>query len=229
VTDRLRFSWPDPAPFAERAGRPIRLLAVSDEVDPSLESARTREAMGAVDLVIGCGDLDPPYLAFLADAFAVPTLYVRGNHDVGAAWSATGRQMLPEPLRDGRPVDEDALHLVGFSGSPRYAPRGRERTEQQVSALAMWWRVLGAWPRLASAGPLVVMSHAAPRGINDADDHAHRGFSAFRWLAERVRPPLWLHGHTSLVRRGVDARTVTHRGTLFVNVTGATLVELTAP
>lgn len=229
MTDRLQLPWPDPAPFVGRDGRPIRLLAVSDEVDPALESMRTREAIGPVDLVIGCGDLDPPYLAFLADAFGVPTLYVRGNHDVGAAWSATGRQMLPEPMADGRVASEDSLRLVGFSGSPRYAARGRDGAEQQVSSVAMWWRVLSAWPRLAGAAPLLVLSHAAPRDLNDASDHAHRGFTSFRWLAERIRPPLWLHGHTSLVRRGVDARTVTHGGTLFVNVTGATLIELTAP
>jgi uncharacterized protein len=229
MTDRLQLTWPDPAPFAGRAGRAIRLLAVSDEVDPALESLRTRDAMGAIDLLVGCGDLDPPYLAFLADAFGVPTLYVRGNHDVGAAWSATGRQVLPEPMVDGRIASEDSLHLVGFSGSPRYAARGRDGAEQQVSSLAMWWKVLSAWPRLAGASPLLILSHAAPRGLNDAPDHAHRGFASFRWLAERLRPPLWLHGHTSLVRRGVDARTVTHRGTLFVNVTGATLVELRGP
>ena len=69
----------------------------------------------------------------------------------------------------------------------------------------MWWRVLASLASLGSAGSLLVMTHAAPRGLNDAADHAHRGFAAFRWLAERVRPPLWLHGHTSLVRRGVDA------------------------
>ena len=53
--------------------------------------------------------------------------------------------------------------------------------------------------------------------------------AAYRWLANRLRPPLWLHGHTALVRRGVDGRSVTHGPSLFVNVTGAMLVELTPP
>jgi uncharacterized protein len=229
VTDRLSLPWPDPAPFAGRFGRPIRLLAVSDEVDATLESERTRETIGALDLVVGCGDLEPPYLAFLADAFRVPLLYVRGNHDVGAAWTATGRQALPDPIPDGRLVSEDGLRLVGFSGAPRYAPHGRPQAEQQVSGGAMWWRVLRAWPRLRGYRPLLVMTHAAPRGLNDASDQAHRGFAAYRWLADRLAPPLWLHGHTALVRRGVDGRTVRRGRTLLVNVTGATLVELTPP
>lgn len=229
MTDRLRLAWPDAAPFAGRGGRPLRLLAVSDEVDRTLESARTRVAMGAVDLVVGCGDLDPPYLGFIADAFGVPLLYVRGNHDVGPAWSAAGMTSLPEPLRDGATVTEDGLRVIGFSGSPRYAPRGRTQTEEQIGAPTMWWRVLRAWPRMASGAPSLVVTHAAPRGLNDASDHAHRGFAAFRWLLDRVHPPLWLHGHTSLVRRGVDARTVRHGATLLVNVTGATVIDLVPP
>ena len=28
--------------------------------------------------------------------------------------------------------------------------------------------------------------------------NVHRGFRAYRWLLERTRPVLWLHGHTPL-------------------------------
>jgi hypothetical protein len=229
VTDRLSLPWPDARPFVGRGGQPIRLLAVSDEVDPTLESAATREGIGRLDAVIGCGDLEPPYLAFLADAFGAPLLYVRGNHDVGRAWGATERQALPAPLDDGRIHDEEGLRLLPFSGAPRYAPHGRPGAEQQVSAFGMWRSVLGAWPGTLGRRPLLVVTHAAPRGLNDAADQAHRGFAAFRWLLDRLHPPLWLHGHTALVRRGIDDRSVRHGGTLLVNVTGAVLVELTAP
>jgi hypothetical protein len=40
---------------------------------------------------------------------------------------------------------------------------------------------------------------------------------------------LWLHGHTALVRRGIDGRSVRHGETLLYNCTGATLVELVPP
>ena len=99
MTDRLRLPWPDDAVFARRNGRPIRLLAVSDEVDPALEQAATRRALGPIDLVLGAGDLEPSYLGFLADAFGVPLLYVRGNHDVGGAWAEAEREHVPEALR----------------------------------------------------------------------------------------------------------------------------------
>lgn len=229
MTDRLVLPWPDPRPFRERADRPIRILAVSDEVDDALEAEGTRAAIGELDMIVGCGDLEPPYLAFLADAFRVPLHYVRGNHDVGASWGATERAVLPEPMADGRVVVENGIRLLPFAGSPRYAPHGRPGVEQQVSSVAMWRRVLRAWPGAARRRPLLVVSHAAPRGLNDAQDQAHRGFASFRWLLDRLAPPLWLHGHTALVRRGIDARCVRQGGTLIVNVTGATLVELVPP
>jgi len=224
VTDRLRVSWPDPAPFAVRAGRPIRILAISDEPDPTLESAATREGLGTIDLVIGAGDLQPEYLSFVSDAFHAPLRYVRGNHDVGAAWAHTEHVLLPQPMPDATVVDELGLRIIGFSGSPIYNQRG-----MQVSALAMWARVVLAWLRTSRRGPLLVVSHAPPRDVNDDHDHAHRGFTSFRWLVRRRRPPLWLHGHTALVRRGIDDRSASHEGTLFYNCTGATLVELIGP
>lgn len=229
MTDRLSLAWPDPAPFRARDGRPIRLLAVSDEADRTLESDATRGGLAPVDLVIGCGDLEPSYLGFLADAFGVPLAYVRGNHDVGGAWSVGERHMLPEPMADGRVHEEDGLRMLAFSGAPRYAPHGRPGAEQQVSGFGMWSKVLRAWPAAVRRAPLLMVTHAAPRGLNDASDPAHRGFPAFRWLLHRLSPPLWLHGHTSLVRRGIDDRCARNGSTLLLNVTGAVLVELTPP
>ena len=224
MTDRLRIRWPDPVPFAGRDGRPIRILAVSDEPDPSLDSAGTREAIGKVDLVIGAGDLEPDYLCFVTDAFHAPLRYIRGNHDVGSAWAHTERVLLPEPMVDGKVVEESGLRLIGFSGSPRYNQRG-----MQVSSVGMWTKVIGAWPGARTRRPLLVVTHAPPRGVNDDTDLAHRGFPAFRWFVDRIGPPLWLHGHTALVRRGIDDRMATHAGTTFYNCTGATIVELLPP
>ena len=224
MTDRLRVRWPDPTPFVDLGGRPIRILAVSDEPDPSLDSPATREGLGQVDLIVGAGDLDPGYLGFLADAFHAPLRYVRGNHDVGAAWASSERSHLPEPMRDGTVVTEFGLRLIGFSGSPRYNERNL-----QVSSLGMWAKAIGAWLGASRARPLIVVTHAPPRDVNDDHDHAHRGFAAFRWFVDRIDPPLWLHGHTALVRRGIDDRIATHGGTTFYNCTGSTLIELLPP
>ena len=224
MTDRLRLTWPDPTPFAGRDGRPIRVLAVSDEPDPSLDSEATRAGLGSIDFIIGAGDLEPEYLGFVSDAFHAPLRYVRGNHDVGPAWTHTERVLLPEPMADGAIVEECGIRMVGFSGSPRYNQRN-----MQIGSSAMWLKVIGAWARAQRARPVIVVTHAPPRDVNDDDDLAHRGFTAFRWLSSRLDPPLWLHGHTALVRRGIDDRTARHGGTLFYNCTGATLIELAPP
>ncbi len=75
--------------------------------------------------------------------------------------------------------------------------------------------------------PLIVASHVAPHDPGDTPNAYHRGFLAYRWLAEQLRPALWLHGHTTPA--SVPER-VTHIGpTTCVNVTGAYLIELGPP
>ncbi|HWH23888.1 MAG TPA: metallophosphoesterase, partial [Candidatus Limnocylindria bacterium] len=55
-------------------------------------------------------------------------------------------------------------------------------------------------------------------------DPYHTGFAAYRWLCRRLRPVIWLHGHTSTAAR--SHRTDQLGPTTLVNVTGATLIEL---
>jgi len=222
VTARLRVEWPDARLFAARGGRPVRLLAISDEPDPILDSPASREALGHIDMVIGCGDLTPDYLEFVADAFCAPLHYVRGKHDAGAAWNAGTRDgTCPPPLPDGKVVEEAGVRIVGFGGSATYSSTGYELTQG-----AMWWRVLRFAISERRRAPLLVVTHAAPRGANDGEDFAHRGFPAFRWLATRLLPPLWLHGHTTLIRRDAEARSARIGQTLLYNCEGSTLVEL---
>lgn len=228
MTARLRVPWPDLTLFRARDGLPVRILAVSDEPDPSLEVAQTRQGLGQLDLIVGCGDLEPDYLDFLGDAFCVPVHYVRGNHDVGESWELSDndptQSRAPDALPDGRIVREAGLRIVGFSGSPPYSTRGFE-----VSNAAMWWKVarFGIFQRRDR--PLLVVTHAAPRDAGDGLDQPHRGFTAYRWLAERLQPPLWLHGHTTLARRERAARSTQLGPTLLYNCIGSTLVELVPP
>ncbi|HEY8439778.1 MAG TPA: hypothetical protein VIK65_14295, partial [Candidatus Limnocylindrales bacterium] len=65
-----------------------------------MEVEANRAALEPLDGVIGCGDLDPRWLAFLADAFAAPLVYVRGNHDRGGDWDEN-RPVVPDPLPPG--------------------------------------------------------------------------------------------------------------------------------
>jgi len=231
MTTRLQVTWPDPRLFERRGGRPYRILALADEIDASLESAETRARIGPVDLIVGCGDLPVDYLRFVTDAFeTVPLAYVRGNHDVGGDW-ATGdatQLHLPEPLPDGRPWTDGQLTLVGFSGIPRHGGGNG----LQVGSVTRVRQVLDVWLHMAVRPlrpPVLLVSHVAPRGINDGPDPIHRGSRALRWLAGRIRPPLWLHGHTTLLTRRLEDRSVRRGPTIFYNAAGAVLVELCPP
>jgi hypothetical protein len=219
VIRRLRLAWPPDEPSPSIDSRPVRLLAVSDERDPGLEFERNRRALGTIDAVVGCGDLEPDYLAFLGDAFGVPLLYVRGNHDRGGAWNAAGR-VIPVAL-DGRLEQPAGIAVAGLSWP------GEQRGQALRDELAAWRQVLGvaagAW--LRRRRPRIVISHVPPRGLGDTPtDPYHTGFAAYRWLCRRLRPVLWLHGHTATA--AVRGREAVWDGTTLVNVTGAVLIEL---
>ncbi|MBA3307878.1 MAG: hypothetical protein H0T04_04240 [Chloroflexi bacterium] len=215
---RLEVPWPVGRGGTEAPA--FRVLAVSDEIDPALEFAEVRRSLGRIDLVVGCGDLDPGYLAMLGDAFMAPLLFVHGNHDRGIGWSEH-RHVLPDALVDGKPVRVGAIRLAGFNW-----PGAREGRADRDD-LGAWMQVLRLAVRLIGRGgePLLLISHVPPAGTGDVPvDRYHRGFRAYDWLARRLNPPLWLHGHSPLAaclspfdRLGA---------TRVVNVTGATLVEL---
>jgi len=224
---RVSVRWPDERPFRERDEKPIRLLAVSDEREPAIEYEKNRAGIAPLDGIVGCGDLDPRWLAFLADSFHAPLVYVRGNHDVGGDWDER-RLVVPDPLGPGA-----TTRLAGIAVAGLEWPHVNERGNRRRPDLA-WWHALRVarselGGRLARRRePLLVISHVAPEGAGDAPDDAyHRGFGAYRWLLDRFRPPLWLHGHTTMA--SVKELKVTAGETTVVNVTGAVLVELLPP
>lgn len=227
MTRRLTVTWPDRRPFEARNGEPIRLLAVSDAVDPALEHSINRAAIGHLDAIVGCGDLEPTYLGFLGDAFGVPVAYVRGNHDRGGHWSETAGKA-PHHLSSGRLAQVGGVTVAPFEW-PGLRPDRAMRDEWTA------WRDVVRASRsllvrrlLGRRSPVLVLSHAPPRGVGDhAANRYHLGYAAYRWLLDRLRPPLWLHGH-------VDPATIAdwqahHGASVVVNVTGSVVVELVPP
>lgn len=223
---RIRIAWPDARPFRHRDG-PIRILAASDATDPALEHEVNRERLGTIDAVLGCGDLEPHWLSFLGDAFAAPVVFVRGNHDRGRGWEER-RVQAPVPLVAGAPARVAGIAITGLEW-----PGLRERGNRRHPGIA-WGQVLRVGASMLLSGirgrrePVLVISHAPPRGAGDVSTDAyHVGFPAYRWLLDRLKPPLWLHGHTTTA--SVAELTTRVGPTTLVNVTGAVLVELHPP
>jgi hypothetical protein len=227
MTRRLTVIWPDRRPFDLRDGAPIRMLAVSDAIDPALDHAVNRDAIGRVDVIVGCGDLDPSYLGFLADAFCVPVAYVRGNHDHGGQWERMGSGA-PHPLASGRLVEVGGITVVPFEWPGIDGRRAARRDESGawLDTLRAEWSLLQR--KLSGrSGAIMVISHAPPRGVGDATDPYHVGYAGYRWLLERHHPPVWLHGHTNPASV-VDWRASFGSSTV-ANVTGSIAVELVPP
>jgi Icc-related predicted phosphoesterase len=95
----------------------------------------------------------------------------------------------------------------------------------------MAWRILAMTPRLcwnrARRGRYldILVTHAPPRGIHDAEDPAHVGFAPFNRFITRFRPRYLLHGHSHLYRR--DAVTRTQVGsTTVINVYPYRVIDL---
>ena len=220
MTRRVSLVWQDPRPFRGRNGRPIRILAASDEPDPALDIARNREALGTIDLVVGAGDLSPEQVQFLGDAFPAPLLYVRGNHDRGGGWPALER--LPVAAAG---IANRVLPGVEVLALPWPGLDDGSTKRDEGSAWRQVLRAVGLRLVLPGGKPWIVVSHAPPRDAGDTpDDPYHVGFAAYRAVLERLRPRLWLHGHTT---SAASPNPVLERGgTTLINVTGSALVEL---
>jgi uncharacterized protein len=224
MISRLQVEWPDWRAFEGRDGRPIRLLVASDAPEPALRYSVNRDALGHLDGILGAGDLEPEWLAFLADSFNAPLVYVRGNHDRDGHWR--DRPLLVPGWLDTRRIERLAgIPIVGLEWPGVDASDNRRRP-----GLA-WRQAFGIARRLVGArlwrSPLIVLSHVPPAGVGDAPDAYHVGFDAYRWLLHRLAPPIWLHGHTTTA--SVSCLVERAGRTVVANATGAVLVELTAP
>jgi Icc-related predicted phosphoesterase len=197
---------------------PQRILIVSDVVVPALYDEFDPDRFGSVDLLLSCGDLPPEYLSFLVQAFKVPLYYIRGNHDIRYDSKP------PEGCLDihARVVMSGSLRIAGFSGSRWYNGGPNQYTEGEMRRLIrqlrpkLWWK----------KGVDIVLAHAPPRHIHDAEDLCHRGFKSYRQLIDLYQPAFFLHGHIHAHFKN-DAQRVTQVGqTRVVNCFGYFMLEI---
>lgn len=189
----------------------MKILAVSDEECPALWDYYLPGRLDGVDLIISCGDLNAKYLSFLVTMRGVPLLYVHGNHD-------TGYDIVPPEgcdCIDDHIVVYNGVRILGLGGCLRYHPGRHQYSEREMRRRIRKLR-FQLW-RLG--GVDIVVTHAPPRGVGDAEDPAHRGFEALTALLDKYKPAYLLHGHVHL-RYGTDTTRVRQYGqTQVINVT----------
>src|SRR3954468_1680812 len=117
----------------------IKVLAVSDQIDPRIHSSTIKERLPDISIVLGCGDLPARYLEFLADALNKPVYYVLGNHlEELTRKGVEGQPYQPMGAIDigGRVVRDEysGMILAGVPGSPRYTDGEEQQyTETQIN------------------------------------------------------------------------------------------------
>jgi Icc-related predicted phosphoesterase len=189
----------------------MKILCVSDQIDPLVYSPFIKERFGDADMVLSAGDLPMDYLEFIVSSLNKPLLFVFGNHNLKEYPSYTGKGDIPNydftPEEhfsgavhvDSRIHREGGLIIMGLGGSMRY-----NHGENQFSNIGMFWKIVTKIPvllfnRIFYGRYLdILLTHAAPEGIHDRKDLCHRGFRAFLWFMRTFKPGYLVHGHIHL-------------------------------
>lgn len=196
----------------------LRILTVSDFVDNSLTQMVEDKTLEPVDLIISCGDLAPEYLSFLRDRLDRPLFYVKGNHDIRYTSS---NPMGCENIH-ARLIRFNSLNILGLEGSLWYNGGVNQYTDKEMKKI-----ISGMWFSFWRKGGIhLVVTHAPPRGIHDAEDRCHMGFESFVTLLDKRKPDYFIHGHIHKDFQNHCDRITTIGTTQIINTCGFTILEV---
>jgi len=195
----------------------VRVLSVSDVVVPELVGGNSPIESGGIELILGCGDLPPEYLVRLRAKYDVPLYYILGNHDIRHEQIVQGCTNIT-----GRIVDSGGCWFLGFSGSRWYNGNPNQYREREMRAqIRKLWFPLWRLKRLD-----VLVTHAPPRYVHDAEDRCHRGFSCYRDFIRRYKPGVLIHGHIHRFFETPAERVSVVDGTKVMNSYGYHIFEI---
>jgi len=206
----------------------VKILCVSDQIDPLVYSNSIKERFSHIDLVLCAGDLPLDYLDFIISSLNKPLLFVFGNHhieDMHYFFPFVNNPLTESAVNrysggihiNAKMVTEQGLIIAGFGGSMRY-----NRGPNQFSNFMMYIKILKLIPSLLINKIFrgryidILLTHAPPEGIHDRPDICHRGFKAFRWFINAFKPKYLVHGHIHLYDLS-DVRITHCKNTLVVN------------
>jgi Icc-related predicted phosphoesterase len=196
----------------------MKILCVSDQIDPVVYSSSIKARYRDVDMVLCAGDLPLDYLDFIVSSLNRPLLFVYGNHNLeGCAdyEKYPGNSGLTH--MGSRVKRECGLTVAGLGGSMWY-----NGGKNQYSETQMFLEILKLVPSLVVNRILrgrwldILLTHASPRGIHDRDDPCHTGFKCFLWFMNIFKPRYLVHGHIHLYDLS-GVRTTVYGKTLVIN------------
>jgi len=209
----------------------MKILCISDQIDPLVYTASIKTRYHDVDMVLAAGDLPLDYLDFVVSSLNCPLLFVYGNHHLekydtyrnaanSAGKSEGGLTHVGSAVRR-----EKGMIIAGLGGSMMYNRGTNQYTERQMKREI--WKL---FPRLLINRIFrgrwvdILLTHAAPWGIHDKQDPCHRGFKCFLWFMRVFKPRYLLHGHIHLYDLS-ELRTTKYENTLVINVYSQYLIN----
>lgn len=187
----------------------MKILTISDEECPALWDYYVPGRLDGYDLILSCGDLKASYLSFLVTMAKCPVLYVHGNHD------GSFEQNPPEGCDciDDHLVVYNGIRILGLGGCRKYHPGPHQYTEREMER-----RIRKLRRKIQRLGGVdIVVTHAAPEGLGDAEDIAHWGFASLRDLLDEYKPQYLVHGHVHMSYGYNIPRVIDYNGTQVVN------------
>jgi Icc-related predicted phosphoesterase len=206
----------------------MKILCVSDQIDPLIYSSAIRERFADIDVVLSAGDLPLEYLEFIVSSLNKPLFFVFGNHNLEGFRRFTAPFFFEEDFNaftpgsgtihlDSKVKHEEGLIIAGIGGSMYY-----NRGENQYTNLQISLKLLKLIPALIINRIFrgrfldVLLTHAPPEGIHDKEDLCHRGFKAFLWFMDIFKPKYLVHGHIHLYDLS-DVRRSRYGDTMVIN------------
>jgi uncharacterized protein len=213
----------------------MRILSVSDKIEPVLYGPYIKQRVGQVDLILACGDLPYYYLEFIVGLLDAPLFFVHGNHDAAVERSGTknpnehGTALEWAANLHRRTVSYKGMLLAGLEGCRVYNPgMPYQYNESEVGRQAFSLSWLLRYNRLRYGRYLdILVTHAPPYSIHDGRDVAHTGFYTYLAMLRRYRPALMVHGHYHIYNRSAEeAMDYDYDGVTIVNTYGYRIIEL---
>ena len=216
----------------------MKILCISDQIDPQVYSPAIKERFSDVDLILSAGDLPLDYLDFIISSLNKPLFFVFGNHHIEDLKHYRKLWDTPLILEEGDYLGCGAVHLgtkvkiegnfilAGLGGSMRYN-NGRN----QFTDLEMFFEITKIiprllWNRLFHGRFLdILLTHAPPKGIHDKNDKCHWGFKTYLWFIKVFKPRYLVHGHIHLYDL-CDVRCTKWGDTMVVNAYSHYIINL---
>ena len=216
----------------------MKILCVSDQIDPLVYSNNIKERFSGVDLIFSAGDLPMDYIDFIVSSLNRPMYFIFGNHNLEElafhSRSSNTRYSFEAEERfhgsgavhiHGKIKRESNMIIAGLGGSMKY-----NNGTNQYSNAGMTFEIMKMLPglifnRIFRGRCLdILLTHASPFGIHDRKDQCHIGYKCFLWFMRFFKPRYLIHGHIHLYDLSEVRKTIYEKTTV-INAYGHYLID----